>query len=88
MKVSFRESFKRDLSAIREKSALGRLRQVIEAVERCHSLVEIPNIKKLRGASTYYRIGTGQYRVGVTLEAETVTFVRFLHRKEIYRYFP
>jgi len=88
VKVAFRESFRRDLSAVREKAALERLRQVIEAIELCQSLGEIPNTKKLRGAPTYYRIRTGAYRVGVTFEGDRVTFVRFLHRKEIYRYFP
>jgi mRNA-degrading endonuclease RelE of RelBE toxin-antitoxin system len=30
----------------------------------------------------------GNYRLGLIIEAETVIFVRVLHRKEIYRYFP
>jgi len=67
---------------------LSRLQQVIEAVESCNSLAEVPNTKKLRGAPTLYRIRIGQYRVGISVEGDTVAFVRFLHRKEVYRYFP
>jgi mRNA interferase RelE/StbE len=36
----------------------------------------------------YYRIRLGDYRVGLKIENNTVCFVRFLHRKDIYRYFP
>lgn len=36
----------------------------------------------------YYRIRVGDYRLGLALEGDTVILVRFLHRKEIYRYFP
>ncbi|HEY4721787.1 MAG TPA: type II toxin-antitoxin system RelE/ParE family toxin [Anaerolineae bacterium] len=46
------------------------------------------NIKKLQGGTNYYRIRVGDYRVGLVVESDTVTFVRFLHRKDIYRYFP
>jgi len=35
-----------------------------------------------------YRIGIGDYRIGLILEDETLIFVRFLHRKDLYRYFP
>jgi len=40
------------------------------------------------GGDRYYRIKIGDYRIGMTVEGNLVTLVRFLHRKDIYRYFP
>ena len=45
-------------------------------------------MKKLSGASGFYRIRVGDYRVGIAVEDETVEFVRVLHRRDIYRAFP
>ncbi|WP_375494519.1 type II toxin-antitoxin system RelE/ParE family toxin [uncultured Nostoc sp.] len=52
------------------------------------SLDEISNLKKLKDADSTYRIRVGDYHVGFTVIGDTVTFVRVLHRKDIYRYFP
>jgi len=30
----------------------------------------------------------GDYRLGMIIRSSDVTFVRFLHRSEVYRYFP
>jgi mRNA interferase RelE/StbE len=51
-------------------------------------LQEVENLKKLRGGDRYYRIRIGDYRIGLAVEESTVIFVRFLHRKDVYRYFP
>lgn len=40
------------------------------------------------GEDRYYRIRMGDYRLGIIVEGEVVTFVRFLHRRDIYGYFP
>jgi mRNA interferase RelE/StbE len=88
LKVAFRESFLRDLRAIRDQSVLRRIREVIDNVEQVNKPTDISNLKKLRGQGQYYRIRFGEHRVGLKIEADTVTFVRVLNRKEIYRYFP
>ncbi|MGH9931988.1 MAG: type II toxin-antitoxin system RelE family toxin [Pyrinomonadaceae bacterium] len=88
MKVAFRESFLRDLRAIKDKSALRRIREVIDNVEQVNYPTDISNLKKLKGQGQYYRIRIGEHRVGLQIEADTVTFVRVLNRKDIYRYFP
>ncbi len=36
----------------------------------------------------YYRIRVGDYRIGVEVVGDEILFVRILHRKDIYRYFP
>lgn len=88
MKVEFRDSFAKDLKGIKEKGLLSRVREIIEAVEKTNSLAELPNLKKLRGGGNYFRVRVGDYRVGVALENDTVVFVRFLNRKDIYKHFP
>jgi len=85
----FKKSFARDL----KKKARGiklrsRIQEIIHEVNNAESLYEIKNIKKLKAEGDYYRIRFGNYRIGLKIKDETVIFVRFLHRNEIYRYFP
>ena len=88
MKVDFRDSFRRDLSAIRDKSLLKRVREVIDTVETADSLALLPNLKSLKGSRNYFRVPVGDYRIGLAIQEDTVIFVRFPNRKDIYRYFP
>ena len=88
MKTAFRESFGSDLSAITDAGLLRRIRKIIEQVESAKTFQQIPNLKRLESSGKYYRIRLGEYRIGFVFENGAVTFVRFLHRKEIYRYFP
>jgi mRNA interferase RelE/StbE len=88
VKVEFKESFAKDLKGVKDKGLLKRAREIIEAVEKADSLTEISNLKKLKGGVNYFRLRIGDYRIGIALENDTVTFVRFLNRKDIYKYFP
>ena len=88
MKVEFRSSFVRDLNSVRDKAILRRVKEIIERAEQTKSSSEIPNLKRLKGSGNYWRIRVGDYRIGVVLESEDIAFVRILHRREIYRYFP
>ena len=89
MRTAFYKSFDRDLKDLKKnRQVLGRIQDAIEEVEEADDLRELPSLKKLSGGGDYYRIRVGDYRIGVALEDETVAFVRCLHRKDIYRYFP
>ncbi len=89
MKTTFLRSFAKDLKAHeREKKLLDRVQEVILEVEAVETILAIKNLKKLKAEGSFYRIRLGNYRIGLIIENETVTFVRFLHRREIYRYFP
>ena len=88
MKVKFRESFLKDLSNIKNAKLLAKVRQAIENVEESNTPQEIRNFKKLKGNQFYYRIRIGQHRVGLKIDGDTIIFIRFLSRKEIYRFFP
>jgi mRNA interferase RelE/StbE len=88
VKIAFRESFARDLKSVRDKKLLRRVKEHIEAVESTDSPNSLPNLKKLKGPKNYFRLKLGDYRIGLALENNTFVFVRFLDRKDIYKYFP
>ncbi len=90
MKTEFKESFLKDIRSLKDKKLLSRLEQFIFRVESVDDVSQIPNLKKLKGQKNkvYYRSRIGNYRVGLIIKQNVVVFVRFLNRKEIYRYFP
>lgn len=88
MKVEFKSSFARDLRKVRDDNIRERLQRLIAIAEQVHSPDEMPGVKKLQAPGNYYRIRLGDYRVGVIISDDTITFIRFLHRKDIYRFFP
>lgn len=88
MKTEFRASFGKDLKAINDKNLLQRVKEFIEAIENADSLSGLTNLKKLKGSKNYFRRRVGDYRLGLALDGDAVVFVRFLNRKDIYKYFP
>ena len=88
MNIEFKTSFNRDIKKIIDSKLLGAIEEVIKNVEIANSTTDIKNWKKLIGYKTYSRIKIGDYRIGLNIENDMVSFVRFLHRKEIYKYFP
>lgn len=88
MKILFRVSFAKDLRGIKNKDSLARVKETVEQAENAQTSQDIPNLKKLKGGNNYYHIRVGEYRIGLVIEQDTITFVRCLNRKEIYRYFP
>ncbi len=88
MRIEFKESFAKDLSKI-DARTLQKVKRVIEKMEQADSLKSILHVKKLKSSfQCYYRIRLDDYRIGFKLENDKITLVRFLHRKEMYRYFP
>jgi mRNA interferase RelE/StbE len=88
VKVDFKKSFTKDLKKVKEKDLLQLVKGTIQEIEQAPSLQIVSNLKQLKGGGGYFRVRIGDYRIGLKLEGDTVIFVRFLHRKEIYRYFP
>ncbi|BBO17005.1 plasmid stabilization protein [Candidatus Brocadia pituitae] len=88
MKIDFKKSFSRDLKKINDTNILKKVKAIIDTIENTPKLQEIKNVKQLTSDGKYYRIRIGDYRMGIKLENEVVVFIRFLHRREIYRYFP
>jgi len=88
LKVEFKSSFAKDLRKIKEQKIKQQVLEIIEQVEKASNLQGISDLKKLQGVDKYFRLKMGEYRIGLVVEQDTVLFVRFLHRKDNYRYFP
>jgi mRNA interferase RelE/StbE len=88
MKVDFKKTFLKELEKLKNKSLKNSIYNSIIQVELAESISEIKNIKKLAGFEMYYRLRVGDYRIGLKLENDTVNFVIFEHRKDIYKTFP
>jgi mRNA interferase RelE/StbE len=88
MNVIFKEQFLKQIDKLVDKRLRAHLLETITEIESCKSYTEINNLKKLKGYKNFYRIRIGDYRIGVKIENETVTFSAFHHRKDIYKYFP
>ncbi|MEG3440127.1 type II toxin-antitoxin system RelE/ParE family toxin [Pannus brasiliensis CCIBt3594] len=88
MNVEFRRTFKADLRALKDRNIKQRIQKIIEEVESAQNLTELRNVKAIQGYPGFYRIRVGDYRIGFYVERDVIAFVRLLHRKEMYRYFP
>ena len=88
MKTEYRDSFVKDLKAIKDKGLLKRVKEVIDVIENAESLTDLTNLKKLKASKNYFRQRIGDYRLGLDFEHDTIVLVRFLNRKDIYKYFP
>ena len=88
MKVAFRKSFTRDLRRIADQKLLGRVEERISEIELATTLRDVRELKKLAGTENYYRIRVGEFRIGLIARQGEIALVRFLHRRDIYKYFP
>ena len=88
MIVRVDRSFQKDLRKIKNKNLDQKVADCIESVQKAKNLGDIKLLKKLKGGDLYYRIRIGDYRLGLEIENEVVTFIRCLHRKEVYLHFP
>jgi mRNA interferase RelE/StbE len=78
----------KDLAQIPTKVRKQIEKFVFEEAPKFQSFHDSPKIERLTGYPSYYKIRFGVYRVGLKIENESLIFIRALHRKEIYRYFP
>jgi len=88
VEVCFESSFERDLKKIKDRQLLKRVKETIYEVKKAENSGQVRNLSKLTGYKSLYRIRIGDYRIGIDLVQDKIIFTRFLHRKEIYKYFP
>ena len=88
MEIEYRASFARDLRRVRNAEMRRRVLRLIEELEEVSALTEISSARRIAGDGRYYRARIGDYRLGIAVEGELVILVRFLHRSDIYRFFP
>lgn len=88
METIFKSSFRKGIKKVEDKRLKDNIANTIELIENVSNISEIPNIEKIKGYNTYFRIRIGNYRIGVEIEKNTVSFAAFGHRKDIYKHFP
>jgi mRNA interferase RelE/StbE len=88
MKVIVDTSFEKDLNKVSDKKLRNLIADCIEQIELVTKLSDIANCKKLKGSKNAYQIKIGNYRIGFLFENNNVDLIRFLHRKDIYNFFP
>ncbi|MFN0037079.1 MAG: type II toxin-antitoxin system RelE family toxin [Saprospiraceae bacterium] len=87
--IEYASRFVKDLKGLRGTPAFQKIKDLcFETIPNMDSLEEIPHFAKMEGHENYYRIRVSDYRIGVKIEEDVFVFMRVLHRKEIYRYFP
>jgi mRNA interferase RelE/StbE len=88
MQVEFLDKFTKDVDRISLKSVRSNLVKLVAQIESSENLIEIQNLKKLKGHKSAYRVRIADYRVGFFYEGKKVIFARVVHRKDIYKVFP
>ena len=88
MKVDPGRGFIRDLRRIRSSELRQRVLRKIEELEAASAITDVRGVIKMTGEGPYYRIRIGEYRLGIAAEGDEATLLRFLHRSEIYDFFP
>lgn len=88
MKVKYLKNFEKDIDKILDKKIKTQLYNVIQNLKTAKNTTEIINLKKLTKGKVYYRIRISNYRLGVSIDGDIISLIRFLHRKDIYNKFP
>ena len=77
------------VSEVEDQILRKRIKKIIEKVANAESLRQISNIRPMVGYPGYYRIKFGDYRIGISLEENTVWFLYFGKRDDnTYKKFP
>ncbi|MCX7091943.1 MAG: type II toxin-antitoxin system RelE/ParE family toxin [Methylobacter sp.] len=88
MKTKFEARFAKDLRAVRNQKLLNKIKEIVDECKSASSLSELNQLKKMQSYDSFYRIRLGEYRIGIEIVDDEIIFTRFLHRKDIYKYFP
>ena len=88
MELEYGRRFARDSRRIDNRKLRENVQRKIEELERASSLWDVTGIKKLKFAGDFFRIRIGDYRLGIELKGTKVELMRFLHRRDFYRFFP
>ena len=84
MIVKVDKNFEKDTNKIKNSLLLNKIANYSES----KNYPSNSENKKLKGFEQIYRIRIGDYRLGIYINDDVVEFIRCLHRKDIYKYFP
>ncbi len=88
MKTAYKKNFLKDANNLPDQIKSAILDIAFRQIPDTENIQNINNLKKLSGFKNFYRIRYSDYRIGITIQHDKVVFLRVLHRKDIYKYFP
>jgi mRNA interferase RelE/StbE len=89
MELIAKGSFYRDVAKLSNRKLIQALSDMLGRMEKANSISEIPNLKKLKNFSVYYRTKiAGDYRMGMVIRGNKIWLVCFGHRSNFYKSFP
>ena len=88
MDIHYQKRFLKDLASITPKSRSKIEILVFHDLSESNKIEKLSKLEKLKGYHHYLKVRVGDYRIGIKIENDTLTFERVLHRKEIYKFFP
>jgi mRNA interferase RelE/StbE len=88
MKVKFESKFIRDVQKLKDARLATKIKEIINDCKVAQNLNDLNQLKKLKGYKNYYRMRLGDHRIGLELVDDEIVFVRCLHQREIYQFFP
>jgi len=88
MTTNYEKSFLKDIKKLQNKQVSQKLKLLLSEFEKSNDLTSFQNVKKLKGNDNFFRIKISEYRLGFHYENNEITIIRFLHRKDIYKFFP
>ena len=88
MKTAYKKNFLKDANNLPDQIKSAILDIAFRQIPDTENIQNINNLKKLSGFKNFYRIRYSDYRIGITIKHDKVVFLRVLHRKDIYKYFP
>jgi len=87
MKIIYEKRFLKDLEWL-DKNISIKLQENILNIKSIDNLKQIKNLKKLSWFSDFYRIRISDFRLWLKFKNNEIIFIRFKHRKDIYKIFP
>jgi len=88
VKTAYKNRFLKDAKKLPDKIKSAVLDIAFKQIPNLENIQDIGNLKKLSGFKDFYRIRYSDYRIGIIVRHDKVVFLRVLHRKDVYKYFP
>jgi mRNA interferase RelE/StbE len=88
MRLVFTKIFQKDVWRLKNKLVLKQLKNFLLILKEIQTLWKLGNIKPIKWAKGFYRARIWRYRLWFKLENVEIILLRFLPRKDIYKYFP
>ena len=88
--IDYKPTFLKELARV-PGNIRGEIEQfVFEIIPEVDNPFALHGVEKMKGYRQFYKIRFGEYRIGFKIDKKShkIEFLRALHRKDIYRYFP